>query len=85
MTDQINRPSGKLRRNFNPQPLEHTVVDHLYGRPSNVREMQKTVTDNGPTGPVGPVSTPVQTIKLDSTLIAGVVGGVLLQGLVDGM
>ena len=85
MTDQINRPSDKLRRNFHPQPLEHTVVDHLYGRPSNRDELRKTVADNGPTGPVGPVSTPVSGIKLDTTLIAGLMGGVMLKGLVDGM
>ena len=85
MTDQINRPSGKLRRNLSPQPLEHTVVDHLYGRPSNVHEMRKTVADNGPTGPIEPVSTPRPTIKLDTTLVAGVMGGVMLKGLMDGM
>ena len=85
MTDQINRPSDKLRRNFHPQPLEHTVVDHLYGRPSNRDELRKTVADNGPTGPIGPVSTPVLSIKLDTTLIAGLMGGVMLKGLVDGM
>ena len=85
MTDQINRPSDKLRRNFTPQPLEHTVVDHLYGRPSNRDELRKTVADNGPTGPIGPVLTPVSSIKLDTTLIAGVMGGVMLKGLMDGM
>ena len=85
MSDQINRPSDKLKRNFTPQPLEHTVVDHLYGRPSNLHELRKTVPDNGPTGPIGPVSTPVSSIKLDTTLIAGVMGGVMLKGLMDGM
>ena len=85
MTDQINRPSDKLRRNFNPQPLEHTTVDHLYGRPSNRDELRKSIADNGPMGPVGPVSTPVSTIKLDRSLIAGVMGGIALKALVDGM
>jgi hypothetical protein len=85
MTDQINRPSDKLRRNFHPQPLEHTVVDHLYGRPSNRDELRKTVADNGPTGPIGPVSMPAMGIKLDSTLLAGVVGGVVLKGMIDNM
>ena len=85
MTEQINRPSDKLKRNFQPQPLEHTVVDHLYGRPSNRDELKRTVADNGPAGPTGPVSTPVQTIKIDSSLIAGVVGGMVLKGLVDSM
>ena len=41
--------------------------------------------DNGPTGPIGPVSTPGLTIKLDTTLVAGVMGGVMLKGLMDGM
>ena len=85
MTDQINRLSDKLRRNFHPQPLEHTVVDHLYGCPSNRGELRKTVADNGPTGPIGPVSTPMPKIKLDTTLVAGVVGGVMLKGLMDSM
>ena len=85
MTDQINRPSDKLRRNFTPQPLKHTVVDHLYGRPSNGDELRKTVADNSPVGPIRPVSTPVSSIKLDTTLIAGLMGGVMLKGLVDGM
>ena len=86
MTDHINRPSDKLMRNFNPQPLEHTVVDHLYARPSNRDELRKTVTDNGPTGPIGPVSVPAAMgIKIDSTLIAGVVGGVVLKGMIDNM
>ena len=83
--DQINRPSDKLRRNFHPQPLEHTVVDHLYGRPSNRDELRKTVADNGPTGPIGPVSVPTTGIKLDTTLVAGVVGGVVLKGILDSM
>jgi hypothetical protein len=85
MTEQINRPSDKLKRNFQPQPLEHTVVDHLYGRPSNRDELKRTVADNGPAGPIGPVSTPVPIIKIDSSLIAGVVGGMVLKGLVDSM
>ena len=85
MTDQINRPSDKLRRNFAPQPLEHTVVDHLYGRPSNRDELRKSVADNGPTGPIRPVSTPVSNIKLDTKLVCGVVGGMMLKGMMDGM
>ena len=85
MTDQVNRPSDKLKRNFQAQPLEHTVIDHLYGRPSNRDELKRTVADNGPTGPTGPISTPVPLIKLDTTLVAGVVGGMMLKGLVDNM
>ena len=85
MTDQVNRPSDKLRRNFQPQPLEHTVVDHLYGRPSNRDELKRKVADNGPTGPTGPVSTPTPIIKMDTTLVAGVIGGVLLKGVLDSM
>ena len=85
MTDQINRPSDKLRRNFHPQPLEHTVVDHLYGRPSNRDELRKTVADNGPTGPVGPVSISTTGTKLDTTLVASAMGGVVLKALLDSM
>ena len=85
MTDQLNRPSDKIRRNFTPQPLEHVVVDHLYGRPSNRDELRKTVADNGPTGPIGPVSTPVSNIKVDTRLVCGVVGGMMLKGMMDGM
>ena len=85
MSEHINRPSDTLRRNFTPQPLEHTVVDHVYGRPSNLHELRKTVADNGPTGPIGPVSTPVSNIKFDTTLIAGVMGGIALKALMDGM
>ena len=85
MTDQINRPSDKLRRNFRPQPLEHTVVDHPYGRPSNRDELRKTVAHNGPTGPIGPTLTPIPKIKLDTTLVAGVVDGMMLKGVMDNM
>ena len=85
MTDQLNRPSDKIRRNFAPQPLEHVVVDHLYGRPSNRDELRKTVADNGPTGPTGPVSTPVSNIKVDTKLVCGIVGGMMLKGMMDGM
>ena len=85
MTDQINRPSDKPTRNFTPQPLEHTVVDHLYCRPSNRDELRKSVADNGPTGPIGPVSTPVSNMKLDTRLVCGVVGGMMLKGMFDGM
>ena len=85
MTDQVNRTSDKLRRNFHPQPLEHTVIVHLYGRPSHRHELRRTVADNGPTGPTGPISTPMPMIKMDTTLVAGVVGGMLLKGVMDNM
>ena len=86
-SDQIHHPKGKFRRNFQPQPLEHTVVDHLYGRPSNRHELTRSVASNGPTGPVGPVQdTPAQPPVSPHVLhiAGGAVAGMMLKGLMDG-
>ena len=81
---EIHRPSDKRRRNFHPQPLEHVVTDHLYGRPSNRHELQRSTASNGPSGPTGPVhdAPPVSPHVLH--IAGGAVAGMMLKGWLDG-